>query len=326
MASPASLGFGSTELTHCAFIAFGALITLLTCCLTRMVRSRRKLASSQQESGAVDSLDGEETSGDGADCSKADILASLRVAEDDVERMLGTAQRYGDGRAHPAWIEARRNRVTASRFASACGAADARERPKDVVRAMLSLPEAHPRQASRFGVQYERTARDAYVQHRRQQASDTGVLLQLEVREVGLCVWSEEPWLGASPDGICWENGIPAGLLEVKTHGRWTELFEREPPADWLYQVTGGMRLASAALGTSLSWCDLWLWTPERCACRRIIFDKQLWERSILPALRGFYFDLFLPAAVEHAKAERAQRRKAEKRSGKKRLAGKRRR
>merc|ERR1719440_1668461 len=86
---------------------------------------------------------------------EADILSSLCVSTSEVQRLLGVSQRCADGRAHPAWIEARRNRLTASRFAAACGAKGAKKTTKEVVQEMLHLPEARPEQANRFGVQYE---------------------------------------------------------------------------------------------------------------------------------------------------------------------------
>ena len=66
--------------------------------------------------------------------------------------------------------------------------------------------------------------------------------------------------------------------------------------------MQGGLQLASAALGAALGWCDLFLWTPGRSECRRIPVDDLLWERTMLPSLRGFYFDLFLPSDPETRK------------------------
>jgi hypothetical protein len=46
---------------------------------------------------------------------------------------LHLPQRYGDGRAHPKWLAARKNRLTASRFACACAARGARKNRKAAV-------------------------------------------------------------------------------------------------------------------------------------------------------------------------------------------------
>jgi len=173
----------------------------------------------------------------------------------------------------------------------------------------MVLPEGEPSNAHRFGVRCEEVARQAYVQERRKAGREADPPYVIEVREVGVCAWEQEPWLAASPDGIVCENGVPCGLLEVKTARFWTDEAEerlwRNMPCDWVYQVQGGMRLASAALGTQLAWCDVFLWTPQRCECRRLAFDAELWEGSIFPQLRSFYFERFLPRAVERARARR---------------------
>lgn len=73
------------------------------------------------------------------------------------------------------------------------------------------------------------------------------------------------------------------------------------------------------ALGASLAWCDLFLWCPERHECRRVFFDAELWEGSMLPGLRAFYFERFLPAAAQRVqnrrrRAKTSARKRAERR------------
>jgi len=250
------------------------------------------------------------------------LLASVEVSEEQVVKLLKLPQRYPDGRAHAGWLAARRNRVTASRFASACSAQGARSNRKVVVTDMLTLPEGRAAQASRYGVQHEDVAREAYLSFRRSQGGSAKV--DLEVQALGICVWREEPWLAGSPDGLCTVNGRPEGLLEIKTAQSWNDLFQSEElPIDWRYQVQGCMRVATAALGVPLNWCDLFFWTPVEQLCRREHFDTELWEKAMYPSLRHFYFNVFLPQAVEHER-ERRQRlakqrpKKASRRHGRK--------
>merc|ERR1711862_648153 len=112
----------------------------------------------------------------------------------------------------------------------------------------------------------------------------------------------QEPWLAALPDGVCYEGDAVAGLLEVKTARCWTEdvaaRLHDAMPCDWLYQMQGGLQVASMALGTKLGWCDLFLWSPQDYGCRRIAFDAEFWERQMFPSLRSFYFHTFLPRMV----------------------------
>ncbi|CAE7756090.1 Slc35a3, partial [Symbiodinium necroappetens] len=67
--------------------------------------------SSDREAEKPDSGEAE---GDELDTTPArvreQLLSSLQVSEEDVGRLLKMPQRYPDGRAHPSWIAARRNR------------------------------------------------------------------------------------------------------------------------------------------------------------------------------------------------------------------------
>eukprot|EP00929_Paragymnodinium_shiwhaense_P074766 TRINITY_DN38265_c0_g1_i1.p1 TRINITY_DN38265_c0_g1~~TRINITY_DN38265_c0_g1_i1.p1 ORF type:complete len:385 (+),score=87.31 TRINITY_DN38265_c0_g1_i1:72-1226(+) len=244
-----------------------------------------------------------------------DIEVSLEVAEEEVSRLLGIKQRCSDGTPHPAWLEARRNRLTASRFAAACGAPGARSTPALVVGELLKQPEGSTRQAGRFGVVHEDTARRVYCSMRKRSVS--GGSTSFEVKECGFCVSREEPWLGASPDGVCFESGRASGVLEIKTAKVWNDLmasaFSGDVPAEWFYQMQGTMWLASQAFATMVLWCDLFLWTPERSECRRIDFDAAFWNEQMLPTMRSFYFGRFLPVASERILAVRRQKELAAK-------------
>lgn len=215
--------------------------------------------------------------------------------------MLDTPQRQADLTANPSWIQARRNRLTASRFASACGVAGSKLSQVTLIANLTSssLPEASKARALQFGVIHEDEARQAYVEFKRAEAEQTGRADAFEVREVGMCIMPEEPWLAGSPDGLCFEGGEPVGLLEVKTSTRWRNFSKFEMPVDWWYQIQGSMRVASAALGVAICWCDVFLWTPEGYACTRFDFDADLWERKMFPRLRSFYFSRLLPKLVE---------------------------
>lgn len=260
--------------------------------------------------------------GDVSDPEKAVFLTSINVTTDDVMRMAEIKQRCANGCAHPKWLDARKNRVTASRFAGACGLPGARKSKQTIISEMMSLPESNPNNASRFGVQNEDIARNAYLRICRERGRAADSACTFDVKEVGLCVWKDEPWLAASPDGICCENGVAVGVLEIKTARSWIDVSTKltgELPCDWLYQVQGCMRLASEALGCRLNWCDLFLWTPQQCDCRRITFDSELWEHSMLPSLRIFYFNDFLPEALQRERAKQRRAGNARKRIKRKR-------
>jgi len=175
-----------------------------------------------------------------------------------------------------------------------------------------ALPEASAARALQYGVIHEEEARLAYVHFRRQEATSADAACSLQVREIGIFIMPEEPWLAGSPDGLCFEADAPVGLLEVKTSRSWKSFENIQLPVDWLYQVQGSMRIASSALGIAICWCDLFLWTPQKFECRRIAFDAALWDTVMFPRLRSFYFDIFLPKLTgqEEDRQEVAQQKR----------------
>ena len=44
--------------------------------------------------------------------------------------------------------------------------------------------------------------------------------------------------------------------------------------------------------------CDFVVWQPTKCWVSRIPFDRDYWDETLMPALRGWFSKLFLPAAV----------------------------
>ena len=111
---------------------------------------------------------------------------------------------------HKYWFCYRAGRVTASKLkAAAC---------TNLAQPSLSLiktvcyPERHKfhTQATEWGCEHEKTARDAYLKKAKNSH------LNLVVSDSGLVIHPQYPYLGASPDGcICCEC-CGRGVLEVK--------------------------------------------------------------------------------------------------------------
>lgn len=151
------------------------------------------------------------------------------------------------------WLEARKGRITGSRFK------DARDRLKsgapskaciayamDVARERCGgkAPEKFQNAAMRFGTEQEPLARQAYEEA-------TGNL----VEEVGFIV-DEEGHFGLSPDGLIGDDGV----LEVKTMVSSDTLFTAVADGDiseYIDQCNGYLWL----LGRK--WVDLSLWAPD---------------------------------------------------------------
>eukprot|EP00928_Gymnodinium_smaydae_P028279 TRINITY_DN21602_c0_g8_i1.p1 TRINITY_DN21602_c0_g8~~TRINITY_DN21602_c0_g8_i1.p1 ORF type:complete len:334 (-),score=50.30 TRINITY_DN21602_c0_g8_i1:435-1376(-) len=232
-------------------------------------------------------------------------LRSLSVSDSEVQRLLKIPQRTSTGRAAPEWLKARRHRLTASRFNQACaavaaeagaGKGDAGLCREQLLVDMVTQPESK-RSPHRFGIANEAKARQSYVGYRLQELDDDA-RKSFSVKEVGLCVWRDEPWLAASPDGLVHE-GDEVGVLEIKCCPNSQKMFsvDRVPP-QFYDQVQGEMAIASSALGLQVTWCDFFVWSPDRRLCRRIYFDATYFHKSIVPKLRSFYFGAYMPVAM----------------------------
>lgn len=128
---------------------------------------------------------------------------------------------------------------------------------------------------------------------------------KVEVFRVGLCVNPGLPMLGASPDGLVWDEAIQEyGLVEVKTLSRamekGVESFEEVMDGNYAnfiqkdkavksshnhyHQITGQLAL------TGLGWCDLVVDWGKDCWVTRIPFNSKLWVDTMQPRLTDFFF------------------------------------
>jgi len=229
-------------------------------------------------------------------------LERLHVSEAEVARIRSFPQRNSTGRASPEWLRFRRHRLTASRFRKASSSVSNEGRRSDmelcrlqVIEEMLTQPEAST-SPQRFGVANEAVARQSYVGFR-MRGRDTVARERFSVEETGLCVWREEPWLAASPDGIVWDDDS-VGALEIKCCPKAMRMYSIESIAPEFYdQMQGGMAILSSVLQREVSWCDFFVWSPGQRRCRRVLFDGDYFYNELLPKLRVFYFGCYVLVA-----------------------------
>eukprot|EP00927_Polykrikos_kofoidii_P034629 TRINITY_DN29343_c0_g2_i1.p1 TRINITY_DN29343_c0_g2~~TRINITY_DN29343_c0_g2_i1.p1 ORF type:complete len:363 (-),score=47.67 TRINITY_DN29343_c0_g2_i1:27-1079(-) len=234
-------------------------------------------------------------------------IERLKVSEAEVNHIRSFSQRSSTGRASREWLQARKHRLTASRFCLAASSVleeqesllgkygDAESCCVKLIVAMLTQPEAKtsPR---RFGVANESSARQAYIGFRLR-GRTACARERFSVEETGLCIWRDEPWLAASPDGVVWD-GDDVGALEIKCSRSPTRMHSVENVAPEYYdQMQGEMAILSSVLGRKVAWCDFFSWSPSRCRCRRVTFDADHFYTRILPKLRAFYFGAYVPVA-----------------------------
>lgn len=187
------------------------------------------------------------------------------------------------------WLAARKYRLTASRFAAALGhnpyPGSQRE---DIVRDML-WGGFTGNAATEWGTKHEAGACAMYEAHMQTRHADYAV------REHGLIIVPEHPFIGVSPDGICehWEGGAAVRtLLEIKCPYRWKEdrFYENHVPLYYWDQIQGIMGF----LG--LPRCHFVVWTPVAMEVNHVAFDAPYFEGVLLPGLLDFYTNLFWPA------------------------------
>jgi putative phage-type endonuclease len=104
----------------------------------------------------------------------------------------------------------------------------------------------------------------------------------LEIREVGTFINSDDPRLGATPDGLI-VNGVRdkrLTLLEIKCPAREHNFAKTGIPLYYLLQVYGEMK----ACGVDN--CIFMSWLPKKFSLWYITFDNRIWDSYMYPKLR----------------------------------------
>jgi len=208
------------------------------------------------------------------------LLASFAVTQEEALRLFYDLKQRDDNlRPTPEWLRMRRYRLTSSRFFMAV----IEDKELLSIMATWPLPEAAPGNETKYGIQNEGRAREAYEE-----------MTKSKVREVGVLISPDVPWLAASPDGVVDDNGT-LGLLEIKTsshvrRGGLVELMKKRPHIK--AQIMGSLRLIRDVV-PGITWCDLFLWSPRFHEVLRITYDEEYWQK-LYRKLHRFYFNSFL--------------------------------
>ncbi len=201
--------------------------------------------------------------------------------------MLERATRGQAG--NPIWMEQRKGRCTASKLYEVFTHMRSFEsNPKadmstlvDTILGLKTVPKDIP--AIKYGIRMEPVAAQDYykLQCKRHHRP-------LQVKECGLFVDKDHPYIGASPDRLvsfcCGE-----GVLEIKTSLACTTTGTAPTPKllPYLVETDGTVSLkkkhahyvqvqAQTAL-TGRKWADFLVYSSAGCCVERILFDQQLW-------------------------------------------------
>ena len=223
--------------------------------------------------------------------TEAYILEKLSITWADSRRIQNVPQ------GTQAWLDARKNRLTASNFGAAIGN-NRYKSPNGLLRDML-WNVFRGNAATRWGSEHEDIARDAYIARVQREIDDgTSPYTSIRVEETGLFVNPARSWLGSSPDGVVHvttrDGGSHKFLLEIKCPFR-KRFYDPPVPDYYNCQIQGVMA------NMDLPYCDFVVWTPTGMQVTRVPFDTEFWEGTLLPGLEKFYKERYLPAIVAKA-------------------------
>ena len=117
-----------------------------------------------------------------------------------------------------------------------------------------------------------------------------------DIKHVGFCIHDDEPRWGASPDGLCNDDG----LVEVKCPSTKNHLLhiEKGPPANYMAQMQWQL------LVTGRDWCDFVSYDPRapiehQLYVQRVLRDEYMIENMADGAKWVMsYIDAMMPSAI----------------------------
>lgn len=130
-----------------------------------------------------------------------------------------------------------------------------------------------PNEAMAYGTKMEPVIRDWFAK-----------TYNLEVREVGIAIPKDYPYIGSSVDGVIIKEGRPVGIIEIKTTKKHHDLLlTQNKLSPWHFaQVQGGMNVMD------LPYCYYVSYSREtnNIHVTKVLIDRNYWNNDLLPALK----------------------------------------
>lgn len=224
-------------------------------------------------------------------------------------------------RSNPDWFSLRRNRITASVAHSVANSGFANGKtttaPASYVRAIIGESGRVQTRAMAWGVEHEA---EAVRKYQEQQSAALG--RALSVRDCGLFIDAERPWLAASPDGIVTDRRTGRWLrcLEVKCpfkHRASSVEAAARSDSRFCLEITDQEGAPQLALKmthpyftqvqcqlavTGLKMADFVVFTQRDLAVVSVPFDPDFWDQT-LERLERFYRDAIMPELRRRSQA-----------------------
>ena len=179
----------------------------------------------------------------------------------------------------PAWLEARKGKLTASNIGAAVGLCSWTSRI-EAYRRMLGQSEFTGNEATAYGTETESTAIDAYETH----ILGENRAGTVNVESTGFHTHPTQPFIGGSPDGLVGCDG----MIEVKCpfwrrrdHPRGWRLHSSIPPSYYL-QMNTLLEVCDR------EWCDFVSYCEEGMYVARVKRDRELFS-LLFPCYYSFW-------------------------------------
>ena len=222
------------------------------------------------------------------------------------------------------WLDARAHCITASNFGAAAGHNKYMSPRALVIDKLWNVfkgnaftaygtfhePDAAKSLEALLKTSLKLTLEDMYAKAFKGQH---GLLTGYELIEVGLLKSHECPWMAVSPDGLLRLDGTcgPAWVLvEYKcparlrhTDGHPYSTSPRCVPEYYMDQMQGIMGLLPK-LGRPCLGALFVVWQPRQVHVTRVPFEQTYYTDVLEPALRNWYFTMYLPLAVLKANGQ----------------------
>jgi hypothetical protein len=229
----------------------------------------------------------------------------------DVCNMLEKATR--GQHANAFWQDARSHLITASNFGNVVKRKSDTP-PDNLVKRLCQYVPFKDTKPMAYGRKMESKALKHYAQEHMKSCKSL-----IEVKNRGLQVNPQYPFLGASVDGIVMCEQCGTGVVEVKCPYKWRQTkpidccndsdfcctimngeVSLKSNHNYLYQVMGQMAIVD------LKWADFVIWTKKGIHIQRIPFSVKIWD-YMLRKLHAFY----LYGMVAEFYSNRVKRQKA---------------
>lgn len=223
-----------------------------------------------------------------------EFLNSLHKSDEEFDRIERETVLQSDC---SEWLELRRNILTASNFGRVC-----KMRPTTGCESLVKqiLYTAFDCEAMEYGRNNEELARE-----------DLASRIGEKITKCGLFIDRNNPFLGASPDGLVKDDSIveikcPSSARELSPDDAvkkrkctfWTvtkegEIGDIQTNHNFYYQVQGQLQV------TKRKYCIFALWTPKGLKTTTIERDEVFWRDRMFPKLKRFYMECLLPEIID---------------------------